>query len=428
QKLPPAHAMSVESGKVTTWPYWRAPDTVEEGRSEEWWAQELRETLASAVRSQMMSEVPLGAFLSGGIDSSTVVALMAEASSRPVKTFNIAFREGSYDESRYAREIASLFGTEHREETLSPDVAALFDRLVVHLDEPFADVSLFPTYLVSEVAARDVKVVLSGDGGDELFAGYDWYAADRLARSLATFPGIAALRALERASAWFPETTKKKGLVNKVKRFLAGASFPSPLQHYRWLSHLGAEKKAELYSKRLRESLRSADASAPVIAILGEERNDLLNRQLHADFKLFLADDILVKVDRMSMATSLEARAPFLDRNVIELAFRMPGSLKLRGYERKHILKRAMAGKLPARILNRRKEGFSIPMKNWLRHELQPLMESLLSRERIEARGLFEWSAVERLLSEHAAGGKNHAHQLFPLMVFERWAQEFLAT
>jgi asparagine synthase (glutamine-hydrolysing) len=418
--------MSVEGGKVTTWAYWRAPDRVEEGRSEESWADELRETLTSAVRSQMMSEVPLGAFLSGGIDSSTVVALMAEASSRPVKTFNIAFREGSYDESSYAREISKLFGTEHREETISPDVASLFDRLVVHLDEPFADVSLFPTYLVSEVASREVKVVLSGDGGDELFAGYDWYAADRLARTLSSFPGPGALGVLERASEWFPESAKKKGLVNSVKRFLAGASAPRALQHYRWLVHLPAEQKAEMYSRSLRESLADFSAAAPVLAALGEERDDLLNRQLHADFKLFLADDILVKVDRMSMATSLEARAPFLDKDVVELAFRMPGSLKLRGYRRKHILKQAMAKTLPSRILNRRKEGFSIPMKNWLRGELRPLLESLLSREAIEARGLFEWPAVERRLREHLQGGKNHAHQLFPLMVFERWAREFL--
>jgi asparagine synthase (glutamine-hydrolysing) len=425
-KLPPAHAMSVEGGKVTTWAYWRAPDTVEEGRSEESWVKELRETLTSAVRSQMMSEVPLGAFLSGGIDSSTVVALMAEASPRPVKTFNIAFREGSYDESWYAREVAKLFATEHREEIITPDVVSLFDRLVVHLDEPFADVSLFPTYLVSEVASREVKVVLSGDGGDELFAGYDWYVADRLARTLSSFPGPRALGVLERASEWFPESAKKKGLVNKVKRFLEGAAAPGALQHYRWLSHLPAEEKAELYSKSLRESLAGFSSAAPVISTLGEERNDLLNRQLHADFKLFLADDILVKVDRMSMAASLEARAPFLDKDVVELAFRMPGSLKLRGYRRKHILKQAMADKLPSRILNRRKEGFSIPMKNWLRSELRPLMESLLSRERIEARGLFEWPAVERRMREHLAGGRNHAHQLFPLMVFERWAQEFL--
>ncbi len=425
-KLPPAHAMSVERGRVNTWAYWRAPDAAEQGRSEAYWARELRETLTSAVRSQMMSDVPLGAFLSGGIDSSTVVALMAEASSRPVKTFNIAFREGSYDESSYAREVSKLFGTEHREEMISPDVVSLFDRLVVHLDEPFADVSLFPTYLVSEVASREVKVVLSGDGGDELFAGYDWYVADRLARTLSRFPGPRALGALEAASEWFPESAKKKGLVNKVKRFLAGASAPEALQHYRWLVHLPAEEKAELYSPSLRESLAGVSAAAPVLATLGLERNDPLNRQLHADFKLFLADDILVKVDRMSMATSLEARAPFLDKDVIELAFRMPGSVKLRGLRRKHILKRAMADKLPPRILNRRKEGFSIPMKNWLRSDLRPLMESLLSRERIEGRGLFEWPAVERRLREHLAGQRNHAHQLFPLMVFERWAEEFL--
>jgi asparagine synthase (glutamine-hydrolysing) len=426
RKLPPAHAMSVEGGKVSTWAYWRAPDRVEEGRSEESWAKELRETLSAAVRSQMMADVPLGAFLSGGIDSSTVVAFMAEASSLPVKTFNIAFREGSYDESSYAREISKLFGTEHREETITPDVASLFDRLVVHLDEPFADVSLFPTYLVSELAAKEVKVVLSGDGGDELFAGYDWYVAERVARNLRRFPGPSALRALERASEWFPESAKKKGLVNKAKRFLAGAVAPESLEHYRWLVHLPSEAKAELYSKGLRESLASSDATAPVGSVLGAGGDDLLNRQLHADFKLFLADDILVKVDRMSMAASLEARAPFLDREVIELAFRMPGSLKLRGFRRKHMLKKAMADKLPPRILNRRKEGFSIPMKNWLRGELRPLAESLLSRERIEARGLFEWPAVERRLREHLEGRKNQAHQLFPLMVFERWAEEFL--
>jgi asparagine synthase (glutamine-hydrolysing) len=426
KKLPPAHAMSIEGGEVSTWAYWRAPEAVEEGRSEESWARELRETLSTAVRSQMMSDVPLGAFLSGGIDSSTIVAFMAEASSRPVKTFNIAFREGSYDESSYAREIATLFRTEHREETITPDVASLFGRLVVHLDEPFADVSLFPTYLVSELASREVKVVLSGDGGDELFAGYDWYVADRLARTLSRFPGARALGALERLTERFPESAKKKGFVNKVKRFLAGASAPAALQHYRWLVHLPAEEKARLYSQPLRERLASADASAPVVATLGDGRTDLLNRQLHADFKLFLADDILVKVDRMSMATSLEARAPFLDKDVVELAFRMPGSLKLRGFRRKHVLKQAMAGKLPARILDRRKEGFSIPMKNWLRGDLRPLMESLLSRERIEARGLFEWPEVERLMREHLSGRKNHAHQLFPLMVFERWAEEFV--
>jgi asparagine synthase (glutamine-hydrolysing) len=428
KKLPPAHAMSVERGKVAIWPYWRAPKTVVEGRSEAEWAAELRRTLAAAVQSQMMADVPLGAFLSGGIDSSTVVALMAEASERPIKTFSIAFREGSYDESSYAREIAERFGCEHHEETIDFDVVRLFDRLIVHLDEPFADTSLFPTFLVSEVASKAVKVVLSGDGGDELFAGYDWYVADRLARTLSRFPGRTALGWLEAASEHLPPSEKKKGLVNKVKRFLAGVRMVPELQHYRWLSHLPVEEKDELYSESFRDALGSFDPRTPVLERLSTRGGDLLNRQLATDFELFLADDILVKVDRMSMATSLEARAPFLDKNVVELAFRMPGSFKLHRSQRKYILKRAMADKLPPRILNRRKEGFSIPMKNWLRSENQllPLMKSLLSRERIETRGLFRWPAVERRIEEHVSGKNNHAHQLFPLMVFERWAEEFL--
>jgi asparagine synthase (glutamine-hydrolysing) len=426
KKLPPAHAMSVEQGKVSTWAYWQAPTRVESGKSEEEWAFELRETLAKAVTSQMMADVPLGAFLSGGIDSSSVVALMSQASELPVRTFSISFADASYDESRYAREIAERFGTKHREERIEANVAELFDKLVVHLDEPFADTSLFPTYLVSQVAAREVKVALSGDGGDELFAGYDWYVADRIARSLSRFPGEAALRALYAMSEWFPPTAKKKGLINKAKRFLEGASAPPSLGHYRWLSHMRAEDKAELYDDALQGSLVSYDPSRSVAARLGEPRDDLLNRQLYTDFKLFLADDILVKVDRMSMATSLEARAPFLDKDVIELAFRMPGELKLKGRSRKHILKLAMADVLPASVLARRKEGFSIPMKNWLRNELRPLMDELLSEERIRARGLFRFEAVKRRIDEHIAGARNHAHQLFPLMVFERWAEAFL--
>jgi asparagine synthase (glutamine-hydrolysing) len=426
KKLPPAHAMSVDNGRVRTWPYWQAPCETDTDRSESDWIEELRETLGRAVRSQMMSDVPLGAFLSGGLDSSTVVAMMAQASERPIKTFSIAFAEGSYDESAYAREVAELFKTDHCEETIEPNIAELFDKLIVHLDEPFADTSLFPTYLVSQVAVKHVKVALSGDGGDELFAGYDWYAADRVARTLARFPGRGALSVLHAMSEWVPPSEKKKGFVNKVKRFLEGAASAPELEHYRWLSHVSPEAKSRLYTKGLAEKLVASDSKLPVLSKLGEQRDDLLNRQLFADFKLFLSDDILVKVDRMSMATSLEARAPFLDKDVVELAFRMPGHMKLRGGTRKYVLKKAMEGVLPDRIRNRQKEGFSIPMKNWLRADLKPLMDELLSEERIVARGLFEWREVERLRREHVDGSANHAHQLFPLMVFERWAEEYL--
>lgn len=231
---------------------------------------------------------------------------------------------------------------------------------------------------------------------------------------------------LHTMSEWVPPSEKKKGFINKMKRFLDGATSSPELEHYRWLSYVSPEAKSRLYSRRFAEALGASDATRPVLAKLGEPRDDFLNRQLFADFKLFLSDDILVKVDRMSMATSLEARAPFLDKDVVELAFRMPGHLKLRGGTRKYALKKAMSGMLPERILHRRKEGFSIPMKNWLRTELSPLMNELLARERIENRGLFEWREVERLRREHVEGRANHAHQLFPMMVFERWAEEYL--
>lgn len=426
RKLSPAHLMTIEAGVLKVERYWDVPWDVDESKSEEEWAEELRDKLDRAVRAQMMSDVPLGAFLSGGIDSSSVVAYMSRASDRPIKTFSISFSEGSYDESSYSRQVAQHFGTEHREERIEPRVSELFDKLVVHLDEPFADVSFFPTYLVSEVAVQDVKVVLSGDGGDELFAGYDWYVADRIWKNLSRFIGKKALIALAALSEALPPSEKKKGFINKTKRFLTGGNISPGLEHYRWLWHLSPEDKHELYTEELRQGVGAFDPASPVLRALGEGNGDMLNRQLYADFKIFLADDILVKVDRMSMTTSLEARAPFLDRNVIEMAFRMPGSLKLKGVTRKHILKRAMKGILPDSILERRKEGFSIPMKNWLKRELRPLMEEFLSEQRIRRQGLFQWQTVDRYLSEHLSGRQNHAHKLFPLMVFSRWAEEFL--
>jgi asparagine synthase (glutamine-hydrolysing) len=374
-----------------------------------------------------MADVPLGAFLSGGIDSSSIVALMSQGASQPINTFSIGFSDGTYNELPYAREVAALFKTNHRERVASPDLGDMFERLIVHLDEPFADVSLFPTFSVSELAREHVKVVLSGDGGDELFGGYDSYQAQALASKLG-WMGDALMPALAGVASALPPTEKKKGLVNKVKRFSAGAATaPSDLGHYRWMVYLNAREKAKLYKPGLRDALGSHDVYAPVREALGRfNQDDVLNRQLYADLSLYLADDILVKVDRMSMATSLETRAPFLDGDLMELAFSMPGHLKIRNGERKWILKQAMKDVLPDTILNRKKEGFSIPMKNWLRKELQPLMRDLLSRDRINRRGQFDPDVVEKLMDEHTEGRENHAHTLFPLMVFERWAEEHL--
>ena len=426
-KLPPAHYLTYRDGHVSVHRYWDAAAI----RTRQWRDDEAAEALKDALRratvSQMMADVPLGAFLSGGIDSSSIVAFMSDASLQPVNSFSIGFDDGTYNELPYAREVATLFKTHHRERTVSPDLGELFEKLVVHLDEPFADVSLFPTYLVSQLAREHVKVVLSGDGGDELFGGYDAYQAQELAQRL-SWMGDTLLPAVAAVAAALPPTDKKKGLVNKFKRFTQGASqAPDDLGHYRWMVYLSTRAKRRLYTATLQRDLANADVYRPVRDALARfGHDDLLNRQLYADLSLYLADDILVKVDRMSMATSLETRAPFLDGDVMELAFSMPGDLKIRNGERKWVLKQAMRGVLPDRILTRKKEGFSIPIKNWLRRELQPLMCHLLSPERIAARGLFEPAAVTRLIEDHVAGRENHAHTLFPLMVFERWCQEHL--
>ena len=428
RKLPPASYLTWHEGRVEVKRYWDAASVPLRSWSDGDAIEALRDALRQAVVSQMMADVPLGAFLSGGIDSSTLVALMSEASRLPINTFSMGFDDGSYNELAFAREVASAFRTNHRERTVTPALEPLFDKLVVHLDEPFADVSMFPTYMVSSLAREHVTVALSGDGGDELFAGYDAYEAQALAAKLGGL-GEAVLPALAAVASTLPPTDKKKGLVNKVKRFTAGAATaPGDLGHYRWMVYLGAKAKARLYAGGLRDRLAAHDVYAPIREALGRfSQDDVLNRQLYADLSVYLADDILVKVDRMAMATSLETRAPFLDADVMELGFSMPAHFKIRHGERKWVLKQAMKGVLPDAILTRKKEGFSIPIKNWLRRELQPLMRSLLAPERIRARGLFDPSEVTRLVDDHVAGRENHAHTLFPLMVFERWATEHLS-
>jgi asparagine synthase (glutamine-hydrolysing) len=431
-KLPPGHLLTFRAGEVTVRRYWDAADVA----VRTWREDEAAEALAAALRratvSQMISDVPLGAFLSGGIDSSSIVAFMSEASAQPVNTFSIGFADGTYNELPYAREIAAFFGTNHRERTVTPRLHELFDKLVVHLDEPFADVSMFPTYMVSQLAREHVTVALSGDGGDELFGGYDAYQAQQLAARFA-WMGDTLLPAAAAVAAALPPTEKKKGLVNKFKRFTLGATqAPADLGHYRWMVYLSPRAKQRLYRPELRHALTGADVYAPVRETLQRfGHDDLVNRQFYTDLSLYLADDILVKVDRMSMATSLETRAPFLDADVMELAFSMPGQFKIRpsagvGVERKWILKQAMRELLPQRILTRKKEGFSIPMKNWLRRELEPLMRTLLAPERIAARGLFDAAELARLIDDHVAGRENYAHTLFPLMVFERWCEAHL--
>jgi len=431
RRLPAAHYLVYREGQLETCRYWDAAAVAPKRWKEDEAAEAVREVFAEAVSRQMMSDVPLGAFLSGGIDSSAVVAMMVEASGgdgSAVNTFSMGFADGSYNELPYARTVASRFKTTHREGTVEPDLRELFDQLIVHLDEPFADVSLFPTYMVSKMARQHVTVALSGDGGDEIFGGYDTYAADQLARRLATVLPKGAVSMLAGLVGLLPDSERKKGLLNKVKRFVQGiADEPEDIAHYRWMAFLPVAAKQALYTPELQTSLFQSDVYRPIRESLGSAgTDDLLHRQLYADLCVYLADDILVKVDRMSMATSLETRAPFLDVNLMELAYSIPSELKIRNGERKYILKQALRDVLPTGILRRPKEGFSIPMKNWLRGDLAPIMRDLLAPERIRQRGWFSPVAVTRLIDSHLSGRGNHAHVLFSLMVLERWAESVL--
>jgi len=428
RKLPAGHILILENGKITISRYW----DVERRDAQKTFA-ELREEflglLEESVRIRMISDVPLGAFLSGGIDSSAIVAMMARISPRPVKTFSIGFEEKSYSELEYSRRVAELFGTDHYVRTLSPDIADLVVRLSRILDEPLGDFSNFPTYLVSKTAREEVTVVLSGDGGDEIFGGYEHYIAQKIGRSL-DFPLLRSLGIpLSKASRFFTPSDLKKGAVNRIKRFSEGLGHSARNRHFRWMLFLSAEQKKRLYAPAfLREDFLDDICDRQPFAAFFESsrRFDGINRDLYLDLKTYLVDDIMVKVDRMSMAASLEARAPLLDHKLVEFAFSLPPEMKVRGATTKWFFKKAMEGILPPEVIYRRKEGFSIPIKSWLKGELKDLMLEYLSEKRIRDLGIFNPGYVASMIDDHLHNRENHSHRLWTLILFHLWHDHFV--
>jgi asparagine synthase (glutamine-hydrolysing) len=425
-KLPPGHRIILEYGSaLQVEQYWNItfqPTNLSEDDSIE----QLTELIRDAVKIRLMSEVPLGAFLSGGIDSSTVVAFMSELMEMPVKTFSIGFGDPTYNELPYARLVADAFNTQHHEEYLEGDISEMAMRLVSHFDEPFGDFSIFPTYLVSEMARQHVTVALSGDGGDEIFAGYETYLAQGMdSRWYSRLPRWMRQHALPRMSSLIPPQPSKKGLINKTKRFIEGGSLPETWQHTRWMMFINQQDKTMLYHPDLHATLNGHSSIALIEEYFQQaNQTDRLAQQQYVDVKTYLADDILVKVDRMSMATSLEARVPLLDFRIVELALNLPPHLKLKGQETKVILRHMMGKRLPKAVLNKGKEGFSIPMKHWLQKELQPMMNDLLAPNIIRRRGYFDPNTVAQWQAEHTSGRVNHSHRLWALMVFELWHRQ----
>lgn len=425
-KLPAGHRLVYQDGNSQIEQYWDIQE-VETPNNEKAAVEILTELIDDSVKMQLMSDVPLGAFLSGGIDSSTVVASMSKSSNIPVKTFSIGFEDTTYNELPYARAVAARYETDHTEEILEPDIADLAERLVRYLDEPFGDFSVFPTFLVSEVAKREVKVVLSGDGGDELFGGYDTYVAQNVDRYYRYLPASFRENLLPTMMGKVPPRPAKKGLVNKTKRFIEGAAHPSSLQHTRWMLFMTQEDKDSLFMSDV-SALLDGNSTATVLEEYFNRKKHWspLAQQQYVDIKTYLVDDILTKVDRMSMAVSLEARVPLLDYRIVELAVNLPSRMKLHRGQTKRILKQAMASRLPQDVLNKPKQGFSIPLKHWLRGPLKPMMTDLLSPEIIRKRGYFNSDCVSRWVTEHLNGTMNHSHRLWGMMVFELWNEQFI--
>ena len=432
RKLPPAHTAAFHDGRLSLRRYWWLPAGLPASAtrpSAEDTAALVRSHLREAVRLRLESDVPLGVFLSGGVDSSAVVASMREVTGGRIATFSVGFGRtfASYDELPYARLVAQRFETEHHEEIIEPDVVALLPAIVRHFDEPFADSSAVPTFVVAQSTARHVKVALSGIGGDETFGGYPRYLGVRVSERYRRLPGAIRSGLAALAPRLVPESRSSRNVGDWIRRFVAGADAPMPDRYIRWTRFFDDAQLARLATPALRAELgrrRVDEAQRSAFAAHGHA--DPMDGAFRIDLETYLPDDLLTMADRMSMANSLELRAPFCDHHLIEASLTIPPATKVPGTRLKGILKSAFAPILPAPVLTRRKQGFMIPLGDWLAGTLRGTMDDLLAPDRVAARGLFEPAAIERLKAEHLAGARTHADRLWTLMIAELWMREYL--
>ncbi len=437
-KLPPAHYLTLdvklESFESRTERYWSLSYLPKQQMKEEEAREALREKLNEAVRLRMISDVPLGAFLSGGIDSSIVVGLMANLSDRPVKTFSIGFKEAQYNELDHARRVAERWNTEHHEFVVEPDALAILPKLVRHYGEPYADSSAVPTFYVSQMTREHVTVALNGDGGDESFAGYERYLGNYIAEQMQAAPGLAwAAKTLSRM---LPDSIDPKSRTRQARRFLSVATQPMAQRYPRWLTFFHAEAKAQLYNDDFVSylgSLANGRGDGLKDGWLSKLFKDLpklhpIDAAMAVDIESYLPYDLLVKVDITTMANSLEARSPFLDHEVMEFAARLPVEIKTRGRRLKYFLKRTFADLLPRENVNRRKMGFGVPVGQWFRGPLKELLnDALISRSSVTRR-YFREDEIKRLINEHLESRADYSFQLWNLLMLELWYREFIES
>ena len=420
KKLPPGHYLTFSQGRLDVKQYWDFNFNPSESLREEDYLEELRFLLDESVRLRLISDVPLGAFLSGGIDSSTIVGLMARHSAQPVKTFSIGFHEDSYNELKYARMTAQKFGTDHHEFFVTPEICSVVDELAWFMDEPFADQATIPNYVVSKLAREHVKVVLSGDGGDELFAGYTRYIVAQNRASFDLIPKTLR-QGLGPLSKNLPHGTKGRN-------YLFNISLDPVSRYLDSVSTFTSLNRESLYTRDFRDLVGTEGYVSSLFRDLSARvtTGEPLDRLLYIDSKTYLPGDILAKVDRTSMAVSLEARAPLLDHKLIEFVGQMPAKLKLSGLESKHLLKKAVADLVPHEILNRPKQGFGVPIQDWINRQLRSRIRESLTEPRSQQRGYVEPGYINVLLNEHERGRRDHSDGLWALFMLELWHRQFI--
>jgi asparagine synthase (glutamine-hydrolysing) len=430
QKLPAAHTLTLEDGEIKVERYWKLSYKTQLPIPDEDEATaHLTELLSDSVRLRLVSDVPLGVLLSGGVDSSTIAALAVRASQETVKTFSISFAETSFDESAHARAVARFLGTDHHEELLSVELAAkLVGEIGSWMDEPFSDPSLLPTYLLSRFTRKHVTVALGGDGGDELFAGYPMYFGHKMAAIYDRLPNVVRRGLIEPVVKRLPVNTDNVSFDYKARRFVAGADYDDVTRHHIWFGSFMPREQEQILTDEVKR-VTNPDIYSHARKLVDEsDADNTLERMQSVDTQLYLAEDILTKVDRASMAVSLEVRAPFLDSRVAEYAASLPANYKLRGHTTKYILKRAAAPLLPQFVTRRGKKGFGVPVAEWIKGSLRPLVRDLLSPERMRRSGLFNADYVEKLQDEHEQGLANHRKLLWTLLMFELWQESFVET
>lgn len=427
RKLEPGHWLLWRDGEIKTERYWQLDFSKKISIGEEEAGARVVELLREAVRVRLMSEVPLGAFLSGGIDSSAVVALMAEESSEKIKTFSIGFDEQDFSELHHARRVAEHVGADHHEFIVRPDAMEILPTLVEHYGEPFADSSAIPSYYVSKETRAFVTVALNGDGGDECFAGYERYAAMSIAQKYANMPRALRNGVISKVVNALPGFDTRQNPLRKAKRFLAAASLPPVERYLRWVSAFDEASKQNLYSTDFRHqtaAFRTASILEPWFA--KANGSGIVDAALLTDTMTYLPNDLLVKMDIASMTVSLEARSPFLDHHLMEFAASLPENLKLRRLTTKYLLKRVLKKLVPAENLNRRKMGFGVPIGHWFRGAMQPFLRQTLLSEKALARGIFKPQMVRQLIDSHVSVKADHSHRLWTLLMLELWFERFI--